>query len=66
MDKTEFIITLGGQQGLKIPKERADKMAEKGGVLEMVRVIRTILFQSDVTGSRPHDDLPFDLKEVAS
>jgi hypothetical protein len=66
MDKIEFIATLGDQQGLKIPKERAEKMAEKGGVLDMVQLIRTILFQLDVTGFRPHDDLRFDLKEVPS
>jgi hypothetical protein len=66
MDKTEFIVTLGDQQGLKIPKERVDKLVAKGGVLDMVQVIRMILFQLDVTGYRPHDDLQFVLEEVAS
>ena len=66
MDKTEFIVTLGDQQGLKIPKERSEKMVEKGGVLDMVQVIRKILFQLDVTGYRPNDDLQFDLEEVVS
>jgi hypothetical protein len=65
MDKIEFITTLGEQQGLKIPKERSEKMAEKGGVLDLVLVIRTILFRLDVTGSRPQDDLFFGLEEVA-
>ena len=66
MDKKEFIITLGDQQGLRFSRERAEKMTEKGGVLDMVQLIRTILFQLDVTGFRPHDDLQFDLEEVAS
>ena len=65
MDKKEFIITLGDQQGLRFSRERAEKMIEKGGVLDMVQLIRTIIFQSDVTGFRPHDDLQFDLEEVA-
>ena len=29
MDKKEFIITLGDQQGLKFSRERAEKMTEK-------------------------------------
>ena len=66
MDKTEFLITLGEQQGLKIPKERADKMVEKGGALDIVQLIRTILFQMEVTGFRPQDDLQFNLEEVPS
>lgn len=66
MDKAEFVVTLGDLQGLKIPKERSEKMAEKGGVLDLVLVIRTILFQLDVTGYRPHDDLQFDLEEVVT
>jgi hypothetical protein len=66
MDKKEFIITLGDQQGLKFSRERAERMTEKGGVLDMILLIRAILFQSDVTGFRPQDDLQFDLEEVAS
>jgi hypothetical protein len=66
MDKTEFVVALGDQQGLKIPLERADKMVEKGGVLDLVLILRKILFQLDVTGYRPHDDLQFDFEEVAS
>jgi hypothetical protein len=66
MDKTEFIITLGDQQGLNIPRERSEKIVEKGGALDMVQLIRRILFQLDVTGYRPHDDLQFVLEEVAS
>ena len=45
MDKKEFIITLGDQQGLRFSTERAEKMIEKGGVLDMVQLIRTIIFQ---------------------
>ncbi len=66
MDKIEFIITLGDQQGVRFSRERAERMSEKGGLLDMVQLIRTILFQLNVTGFRPHDDLPFDLEEVAS
>jgi hypothetical protein len=66
MDKKEFIITLGDQQGLRFSQERAEKMIEKGGVLDMVQLIRTIIFQSDVTGCRPHDDLQFDPEEGVS
>ena len=65
MDKKEFVITLGDQQGLRFSRERAEKMIEKGGVLDMVQLIRTIIFRSDVTGCRPHDDLRFDLAEAA-
>jgi hypothetical protein len=66
MEKTAFIITLADQHGLKIPKERSEKMVEKGGALDMVLLLRRILFQLDVKGYRPHDDLQFVLEEVAS
>jgi hypothetical protein len=66
MNKKEFVITLGDQQGLRLSPERAEKMAEKGGVLDMILLLRTILFQSEVTGFRPQDDLRFDLEEVSS
>ncbi len=66
MDRKEFIITLGEQQGLRFSRERAERITEKGGVFDMVQLIRAILFQLNVTGFRPHDDLQFDLDEVAS
>jgi hypothetical protein len=66
MDKKEFIIALEDQQGLKFSLERAERMAEKGGVLDMILLIRSILFQLDVTGFRPQDDLRFDFEEVPS
>jgi hypothetical protein len=66
MEMTELVLTLGDQQGLKFPKERAEKMAEKGGTLDMTLLIRKILFQLDVKGFRPQDDLRFDFEEAPS
>ena len=66
MDKKDFVLTLGEQQGLNFSGERAELMAEKGGVLDMILLVRSILFQLDVKGFRPQDDLRFGLEEVPS
>ena len=64
MDKKELIISIGALQGLKIDPSRASNMSEPGGVWDMIQLIRSILFQVDVVGARPQDDLRFDVEEV--
>ena len=66
MDKKELIISLGELQGLKIDPSRASNISEPGGAWDTVQFIRSLLFQVDVTGARPQDDLRFEIKEVKS
>jgi hypothetical protein len=64
MEKKEFLIRLGKLHGLKIDPGRAEKQVEPGGSWDMLQILRTILFRTEVTGYRPQDDLKFDLKEI--
>jgi len=64
MDKKELIISLGKLQGIEIDPSRASNMADPGGVWDLVQLIRSLLFQAEVNGARPQDDLRFDIKEV--
>ncbi|MEW6185053.1 MAG: hypothetical protein AB1585_04850 [Thermodesulfobacteriota bacterium] len=64
MEKKEFLLSLGEKNGLKIDPERAEKMAQSGGPLDMVQFIRTLLFRIDVSGYRPEDAPDFGWKEV--
>jgi hypothetical protein len=64
MEKKEFLIRLGEMHGLKINPNRAERQAEPGGAWDMVQILRSILFRTEVTGYRPQDDLKFNLKEV--
>jgi hypothetical protein len=66
MDKKEFLIRFGELHGLKIDSGRAEKQVEPGGAWDMVQILRSILFGTDVTGYRPQDDLKFDRKEIES
>lgn len=66
MDNKELFIKLGELQGLKIDPDRAGLMTSTNGSWDMVQLIRSILFEVDVTGARPRDDLRFDIKEVLS
>ena len=66
MEKKEFLIRHGELHGLKIGPDRAERQAAPGGAWDLVQILRTVLFRTDVTGYRPQDDLKFDLKEVAS
>jgi hypothetical protein len=64
MDKKELIAVLGELQGIKIDQDRTELLTEPSGVWDMVQLIRSILFQTDVTGARPQDDLHFDIEEA--
>ncbi|MCJ7832960.1 MAG: hypothetical protein MUQ20_01060 [Deltaproteobacteria bacterium] len=64
MEKKEFLIMLGELHGLKIDQNRAERLIEPGGSWDIVQILRTVLFRTDVTGYRPHDDLKFDMKEM--
>lgn len=64
MDNNKLLIKLGELQGLNIDPARAELMTEPGGVWDMVQLIRSLLFQVDVTGARPQDDLRFEIEEV--
>lgn len=66
MDNKGLLIKLGELQGLKLDPARAEIMTEPGGVWDMVQLIRSILFQADVDGFRPQDDLRFDIEEIKS
>ena len=64
METKEFLMTLGKQYGLKIDEERAESRAQNGGPLNIVQIVRTLLFQVDVLGYRPKDEPDFGLREV--
>ena len=64
MDNKKLIISLGEMQGLKIDPNRASNMADKGGAWDMIQFIRSLLFQVDVSGARPQDDLRFEIAEI--
>ena len=66
MNKIEFIKALTEYQGIKIPNPRMEKMAEPGGVMDIVQIIRAILFQAQVSGFKPQDDLQFKEEENQS
>ncbi len=66
MEKKEFLIRLGELHGLKIDPNRAERLIEPGGPWDIVQILKTILFRTDVSGYRPLDDLNFDRKEMAS
>lgn len=64
MDKKELLTALIELQGLKIGLDRAAQMTGPGGAWDMTQIIRSVLFQADVTGARPRDDLRFETEEV--
>ena len=64
MDNKELLIKLGELQGVKIDQVRAKLMTEPGGVWDMVQLIRSRLFQADVDGFRPQDDLRLNIEEI--
>ena len=66
MEKKEYLIMLGDLHGLKIDPDRAERLVKSGGAWDVVQILRTVLFRTDVTGYRPGDDLEFNLKEVNS
>ena len=66
MDNKDLFIKLGELQGLKIDPDRAEFMTKPNGSWDMIQLIRSILFEVDVIGARPQDDLCFDIKEVLS
>jgi hypothetical protein len=64
MEKKDFLIMLDEQAGLKIDPERAEMLTRPGGPLDMIRIIRSILFRVDVAGHCPLDKPDFGLAEV--
>lgn len=66
MEKKAYLIMLGNLHGLKIDPDRAERLIKSGGAWDVVQILRSILFGTDVTGYRPGEDLNFDLKEVKS
>ena len=64
MEKKEYLIMLGDLHGLKIDPDRAERLVKSGGPWDIVQILRTVLFRTDVTGYRPGDDLNFGLQEV--
>ena len=66
MEKKEYLIMLADLHGLKIDPDRAEGLTKPGGAWDIVQILRSVLFRTEVTGYRPGDDLKFDLPEVKS
>ena len=59
MEKTDFIRMMGAFQNIHLSEDQAAHMVEPGGMFDMLQMIKTGLFQVDVSGFKPLDELNF-------
>ena len=59
MKKNDFVRMLGEFQNIKLDKDRVDQMTRPGELFEQLQLIKSALFQIDVTGTRPLEEIRF-------
>ena len=59
MEKTDFIRMMGTFQNIHFGKDQAARMAEPGGMFDLLQMIKIGLFQVDVSEFKPLEELNF-------
>ena len=59
MDKKAFLEMLGEFQNIRLDAQRIKQFLEPGQMFDQLQLIKSVVFQLDVTGFRPMEDLDF-------
>ena len=59
MKKKDFVRMLGEFQNVKLDKDRVDQMIRPGELFDQLQLIKDALFQIDVTGIRPLEEVTY-------
>jgi hypothetical protein len=59
MDRKAFLMMLGEFQNIRLDMDKVGRIVEPGQMFDQLQFIKSVLFDLDVSGFKPKDDLDF-------